>query len=101
MEKKAFRYSTTYSHSRSFWDEYKGEVPVVMDWSIRSSHTCDEAESNLTSYACVSDKSECVNSTNGQGYRCKCLDGYQGNPYVNGGCTGLFLVNFCSISRGT
>jgi len=88
-EKKAFRYSTAYRYSTSFWDEYDGEVPVVMDWSIRPPNTCEEAKLNLSSYACVSDKSDCVNATNGQGYRCKCLDGYQGNPYVSDGCTDI------------
>jgi hypothetical protein len=88
MEAKAFNYSTTYRNSTTFWDEHNGKVPVVMDWRI-TFETCEDAKMNLTSYACISDKSKCVNTTNGLGYRCKCLDGYQGNPYVSDGCKGF------------
>ncbi|CAN6182616.1 unnamed protein product, partial [Urochloa humidicola] len=87
-EEKAFSYSTTYRDSAKFLDAYKGQVPVVMDWRI-TPYTCEEAKMNLSSYACVSDKSECVNTTNGAGSRCKCQDGYQGNPYVKDGCTDI------------
>ncbi|WVZ50635.1 hypothetical protein U9M48_001873 [Paspalum notatum var. saurae] len=88
METKAFSYSTAYrQRPTAFWDAYNGRVPVVFDWVIRP-YTCEDAKTNFSSsYACVSQKSECVNTTNRRkGYRCKCMDGYQGNPYVNGGC---------------
>ncbi|CAN6204754.1 unnamed protein product [Urochloa humidicola] len=88
MEEKAFNYSTTYANSRNFLDAYKGQVPVVMDWTI-TRNSCEVAKTNRTSYACIDDKSECVNTTNGRGSLCKCLDGYQGNPYVKDGCTDI------------
>jgi hypothetical protein len=91
MEEKAFSYSKTYRSSSSFWYANNGTVPVVMDWRI-SFDTCERAQLNRSSYACVSNNSDCVNTTNGPGYRCKCLDGYQGNPYVRGGCIGSFSV---------
>jgi len=91
MEEKAFNFSTTYLDSTkiAFWDAYKGQVPVVMDWVITWDDACNvTALTNHSSYACLSNNSHCVGSTNGRGSRCKCADGYEGNPYVKGGCIG-------------
>ncbi|RWR74594.1 putative wall-associated receptor kinase-like protein 16 [Cinnamomum micranthum f. kanehirae] len=65
----------------SFLDRNK-RVPVVLDWVASQNETCEEA----TDYACLSENSICYNSTNGPGYSCKCSPGYQGNPYIHGGC---------------
>ncbi|TVU09513.1 hypothetical protein EJB05_42993, partial [Eragrostis curvula] len=71
-------------------------VPVVLDWAVRNVANCSAAVSNETAdYACRSTNSFCVDSTNGPGYRCQCFDGYEGNPYVEGGCTGrVFRFHF-------
>ncbi|CAI9786599.1 unnamed protein product [Fraxinus pennsylvanica] len=60
-------------------------VPVVLDWSI-GNVTCLVALEDLSSYACRAMRSECIDLTNGLGYRCNCLTGYQGNPYLIDGC---------------
>uniref|UniRef100_A0A0E0B7X6 Protein kinase domain-containing protein n=1 Tax=Oryza glumipatula TaxID=40148 RepID=A0A0E0B7X6_9ORYZ len=54
-------------------------------------------EKKSAGYACVSDNSECVNSTNGPGYYCKCKQGYEGNPYdKDQGCKD---INECDVSN--
>ncbi|RDX71285.1 Wall-associated receptor kinase 2, partial [Mucuna pruriens] len=70
-----------------------GTTGVVLDWSV-GNQTCEEAKRNVTGYACKANNSECYNSTNGLGYRCKCHSGFQGNPYLYNGCTD---VNECNM----
>lgn len=62
--------------------------PVGLDWSV-GNLTCEEAQKNDSSaYACRAINSECYNPSNGIGYNCKCLPGFQGNPYLVNGCRG-------------
>ncbi|KAB8112097.1 hypothetical protein EE612_050084 [Oryza sativa] len=73
-------------------------MPVWLDWAIRDSVTCpplEVQEKKPAGYACMSDNSECVNSTNGPGYYCKCKQGYDGNPYVDKDQD----INECDVSN--
>ncbi|CAN6190660.1 unnamed protein product [Urochloa humidicola] len=84
LETDAFKFHTTYLNTGVFWDEdYR--VPVILNWIV-GNETCDVASKKLDSYACLSNNSMCINSTNGPGYLCNCTEGYQGNPYLPGGC---------------
>ena len=70
--------------------ESRETVPVVLDWAV-GNLPCREAKenNNVTAFACRASKSDCVDSSNGSGYRCKCMDGFEGNPYLLQGCQGI------------
>ncbi|XP_051188219.1 wall-associated receptor kinase 3 [Lolium perenne] len=87
MEKAAFSFNTSYANSTVFYDTYQGKVPIALNWQIQP-WSCEVARKNMSSYACISKDSECVDITHGKekGYRCNCSHGYKGNPYIMGGC---------------
>ncbi|KAG2257265.1 hypothetical protein Bca52824_076559 [Brassica carinata] len=62
------------------------EFPVLLDWSI-GNQRCDQVGNRSI---CGMNNSICVNSTRGTGYNCKCLEGFEGNPYLSNekGCQG-------------
>ncbi|XP_039174089.1 wall-associated receptor kinase 2-like [Eucalyptus grandis] len=57
-------------------------TPLVLDWAI-GNQTCKDAKKNSTSYMCAYNTA-CNDAENGSGYKCTCLEGYRGNPYL--GC---------------
>ncbi|KAM0848661.1 hypothetical protein ACQ4PT_054247 [Festuca glaucescens] len=70
------------------------EFDMKMWWSVENL-TCSIAMSKEKRgmYACRSANSTCVNVTHGRGnttmqlgYRCKCSQGFEGNPYTSNGC---------------
>ncbi|MQL96685.1 hypothetical protein Taro_029363 [Colocasia esculenta] len=77
-------YAFTVSDLRSLQFDVKNRdvIPLVLDWIV-GTQNCEEPGLNKSSsYACVSQNSECHNSETGKGYFCTCAAGYQGNPYL-------------------
>ncbi|XP_073034512.1 wall-associated receptor kinase 2-like [Primulina eburnea] len=64
----------------NFAQRVSSTVPIVVDWVI-GNLTCADVEDS-PDYLCKAN-STCVDSdTVWAGYRCRCKDGYEGNPYL-------------------
>ncbi|KAJ0087104.1 hypothetical protein Patl1_08239 [Pistacia atlantica] len=80
VEANQFNFSSTYLQDL----RNVNSLPVVLDWAI-GNETCEQVKNNMTPYACQGN-STCIDAENGSGYHCKCLEGYEGNPYLPNGC---------------
>nr|GMD43340.1 wall-associated receptor kinase 2-like [Ipomoea batatas] len=82
-----------------FQERVVDSVPLVLDWAIGNLR-CEEAQ-NSSGYVCQVN-SHCVDSETGLGgYRCSCDHGYEGNPYLSPGCTGMGLGIFVLVATAT
>ncbi|KAJ9554261.1 hypothetical protein OSB04_018306 [Centaurea solstitialis] len=64
------------------------KMPMLLEWAI-GTEICEEARKNSSSNFLCNGNSECVEEYGGPGYRCRCKDGYQGNPYIHNNCTNI------------
>ncbi|RID51642.1 hypothetical protein BRARA_H02292 [Brassica rapa] len=65
------------------------QLPLVLDWSI-GNQTCEQVGNRSI---CGMYNNTCFNSIREIGYNCKCLEGYEGNPYLSNehGCQVLSI----------
>jgi hypothetical protein len=59
------------------------QAPIVLDWRVTKG--LPERSKDILN---KSEHSRCGRSDDQEGYWCVCEDGYDGNPYVTGGCQG-------------
>jgi hypothetical protein len=85
VEKDEFNFSSNYLH-----DLLNERVPLMFDWDV-GNNTCKETR-NKSNFACQDKNSECFDPQNRQGYRCMCKQGFKGNPYLDGGCQGMYIL---------
>uniref|UniRef100_A0A453QMW7 Wall-associated receptor kinase galacturonan-binding domain-containing protein n=2 Tax=Aegilops tauschii subsp. strangulata TaxID=200361 RepID=A0A453QMW7_AEGTS len=86
-EVDSFKFDRSYVSSTNFRSKYTEGFPLVLDWVVGNA-SCSEATKMGSQYACQAMNSQCINVSNGPGYRCNCSQGYVGNPYLQGGCRG-------------
>ncbi|KAG2556334.1 hypothetical protein PVAP13_8NG124200 [Panicum virgatum] len=63
------------------------EAPILLDWSVTRGlpqhKGCDDGIGRMP---CKSERSSCLYDGQVGGFTCQCDDGYDGNPYLAGGC---------------
>nr|POF22618.1 wall-associated receptor kinase 3 [Quercus suber] len=96
-EQGQFDFSSAYLKNLTY-----EELPMVLEWAI-GNETCKEAARNKTAFACKRN-SYCQDLETTSGYRCKCEQGYQGNPYLPDGCQDINEcedpnLNSCTIAK--
>jgi len=83
-----------YNFSVSHLDNFPNKMlPLILDWSVGSKNC--SASKIEDGYACKKN-SDCIDVD--IGYRCKCKEGYEGNPYHPDGCKGNFLHLLLNIN---
>ncbi|CAN6209535.1 unnamed protein product [Urochloa humidicola] len=84
VEHSWYNFSTVDLYGNTTDDKFPRGVPYVIDFAIRDARCPAKGQQPPLDYACLSGNSSCADVTNG--YVCKCLEHYEGNPYIPNGC---------------
>ncbi|KAK6154825.1 hypothetical protein DH2020_009073 [Rehmannia glutinosa] len=64
-------------------------APVIYEWAVGNT-SCKKAMGRI-GYVC-GQNTECIDHIQDMGYKCACINGYRGNPYLPEGCQGISLA---------
>ncbi|KAJ4839455.1 hypothetical protein Tsubulata_017804 [Turnera subulata] len=73
-----------FDYNFSYLKNMPKRMPIVLEWAIQDSTKTWSSSSTI-----CKGKATSFPAKNNLGYRCQCNDGYQGNPYLDGGCQGV------------
>ncbi|KAI3779087.1 hypothetical protein L2E82_08569 [Cichorium intybus] len=68
-------------------DFQRRRMPMLLEWSI-GNLTCNSTSKDVGNFICKGN-SRCDENYGGPGYRCRCNEGYVGNPYVANDCKNI------------
>jgi hypothetical protein len=85
VERSWYNFSTADLYGNTT-NKFPRGVPFAINFAITNASCPARGQQPPPDYACASGNSSCADVTNG--YVCKCLEHYEGNPYIQNGCQG-------------